>query len=246
MNKKLLLALLLLSAPATTVSSTVPEKAPHPASNECVILLHGLARTASSMEKLANTLEEVGYSVANIDYPSRHHAIPTLAKMAIDQGLSECREKEATTINFVTHSLGGILVREYLNKQPIEELKRVVMLGPPNQGSEVVDKLKNVPGFKALNGPAGLQLGTSKKDIPKQLGAVNFDTGIIAGTRSINLILSGYLPGIDDGKVTVENAKVAGMKDFMTLPVTHPMMMNNDNVIDQTLHFLRQGYFKRN
>lgn len=212
--------------------------------NDCVILLHGLARTASSMDKMEAELHTAGYRVVNVDYESRKHPVESLADIAINTGLKPCREEPVERIHFVTHSLGGILVRQYLNHQNIPELGRVVMLGPPNQGSEVVDKLRDMPGFEALNGPAGLQLGTSDEDIPRQLGPVDFELGVIAGTRSINLILSTYLPDTDDGKVTVTSAKVVGMSDFIALPVTHPMMMRNASVITQTLHFLEYGKFK--
>lgn len=211
--------------------------------NNCVILLHGLARTASSMEKLDNKLQKTGYRVVNVDYESRKYPVESLANMAINTGLKQCREEPVERIHFVTHSLGGILIRHYLNHHSIPELGRVVMLGPPNQGSEVVDKLRDMPGFEVLNGPAGLQLGTSDDDIPRQLGPVDFELGVIAGTRSINLILSTYLPDTDDGKVTVKGAKVDGMSDFITMPVTHPMMMRNSSVIAQTLHFLEYGKF---
>jgi len=229
--KKLILALVLLSAPVQALAEN------------CVILLHGLARTASSMEKLQGKLEQADYLVVNVDYDSRKHPIPTLADMAISEGLQECRYKNVKRINFVTHSLGGILVRQYLINKKIPELHRVVMLGPPNQGSEVVDTLRDMPGFEALNGPAGMQLGTTSTDVPRRLGPVNFELGVIAGTQSINLILSSYLPGTDDGKVTLKSAQVEGMKDFIALPVTHPMMMRNTRVIAQTLRFLRQGNF---
>lgn len=211
---------------------------------ECVILLHGLARTANSMSVLAADLREAGYSVANISYPSREYPIAELAESAVRDGLGECAELQASPINFVTHSLGGILVRFYAQQYPDLEIDRVVMLGPPNNGSEVVDNLRNVPGYELLNGPAGMQLGTGAADIPKMLGAVNFELGIIAGTRSINLILSTLLPSTDDGKVSLESAKVEGMADFVALPVTHPMMMRNDNVIAEVLNFLRDGRFK--
>lgn len=227
-----ILALILLALMPMTVQA-----------NNCVILLHGLARTASSMEKMEAELQKKGYRVINVDYESRKHPVENLAGMTINKGLELCREVSVEKINFVTHSLGGILVRQYLNERRIPELGRVVMLGPPNQGSEVVDKLRDMPGFEALNGPAGMQLGTSDKDIPRQLGAVDFELGVIAGTRSINLILSTYLPDTDDGKVTVTSAKVEGMSDFIALPVTHPMMMKNSSVIAQTLHFLEHGKF---
>ncbi len=213
-------------------------------SAECVILLHGLARTADSMEKLETTLSGEGYSVVNVDYPSRKHSIEALANIAIEQGLEACEKQNTSKINFVTHSLGGILVRVYFNKARDVNLGRVVMLGPPNQGSQVVDNLKDVPGFELLNGPAGMQLGTNATDIPKTLGPVNFELGVIAGTQSINLILSTFLPNPDDGKVSVDATKVEGMDDFVALPTTHPFMMKNSSVIKQTVHFLKHGVFK--
>ena len=214
-------------------------------SNECVILLHGLVRSAASMKALEERLQHEGYDVRNIDYPSRDHPIEILAEEAVGRGIQECEQKSPTKINFVTHSLGGILVRMYSKKNGNTKIHRVVMLGPPNQGIEVVDKLKNTLGFELLNGPAGLQLGTGLSDIPKSLGPVNFDLGVIAGTQSINLILSILLPDRDDGKVSVESTKVAGMKDFVSLPVTHPLMMKNEAVIEQTVHFLRHGSFSK-
>jgi hypothetical protein len=211
---------------------------------ECVVLLHGLARTADSMKILAKRLASEGYHVVNVDYPSRKYPVERLAEIAVGRGIDECLRKSATKINFVTHSLGGILVRVFLKSNIRNDIGRVVMLGPPNQGSAVVDNLKNVPGFALLNGPAGMQLGTGKLDIAGTLGPVNFDLGIIAGTRSINLILSRFLGGKNDGKVSVESAKVEGMGDFLTLPTAHPFMMKNSAVIEQTVYFLQHGKFK--
>jgi pimeloyl-ACP methyl ester carboxylesterase len=212
-------------------------------SSECVILLHGLARSSRSMAKLEKMLKRKGFITVNSNYPSTKHDIGTLADEAITDALSQC--PEGSRINFVTHSMGGILVRQYLSKKRIKNLGRVVMLGPPNKGSQVVDRLKNMPGFKIVNGPAGTQLGASEISVPNMLGAVNYEVGIIAGTRSINLILSTMLPKPNDGKVSVENTKLEGMADHITLPVTHPFMMNNSEVISQILHFLKSGMFKR-
>ncbi len=215
----------------------------HAFATECVILLHGLVRSATSMATLEQRLLTEGYQVNNIDYPSRDYPIETLAEMAVGQGIEGCEKQQASKINFVTHSLGGILVRVYLKSHQRDDIHRVVMLGPPNQGSEVVDNLKNTPGFELLNGPAGMQLGTQSSDLPKSLGPVNFELGVIAGTQSINLILSTFLPNPDDGKVSVESTKVAGMKDFITLPTAHPFMMKDTEVIDQVVNFLSNGKF---
>ena len=208
---------------------------------DCVILLHGLARTASAMEELGERFSAEGYTVVNAGYPSREYSIEELAPMAVEAGLEACPEGE--TVHFVTHSLGGILVRQYLTNNELPGLGRVVMLAPPNQGSEVVDKMRKVPGFRLLNGPAGLQLGTGPDDIPRQLPPVDFPLGVIAGTRTFNLMLSQFLPNPDDGKVSVESTKVEGMTDFITVPYSHPFIMERDAVIDLALRFISTGSF---
>ncbi len=149
----------------------------------------------------------------------------------------------AAKINFVTHSLGGILVRSYLARHSIPELGRVVMLAPPNQGSEVVDKLGRLFLFKWINGPAGNELGTDATSMPNKLGPANFPVGIIAGDRSINWINSLLIPGSDDGKVSIERTKLAGMSDHLVIHTTHPFIMQNREVIRQTIQFLRTGGF---
>lgn len=221
---------------ATLLSPQIP-------SNEYVILLHGLARSDSSFVKLASVLNKNGYHTINCNYPSTKHNISKLAEDAISDALSHCPAE--CKINFVTHSMGGILVRQYLSTKSIKNLARTVMLGPPNKGSQVVDVLKNVPGFKFINGPAGMELGTNKGSLPNQLGSAGFELGIIAGTRSINLILSTMLPNPDDGKVSVENTKLNGMTDHISTPVTHPFMMKNNEVISQVIHYLKHGAFSR-
>ena len=213
---------------------------------ECVILLHGLSRTRFSLSRLAATLEQT-YQVINQGYPSRQHTVERLAKLAIESAIEKCPEH--STIHFVTHSLGGILVRQYLSEHTINNLGHVVMLGPPNQGSEIVDFFQSSPFlttiFGILNGPAGVQLGTQSEDRPKALGAVNFSLGIIAGDKNFNPLLSSFLPGQSDGKVTVESSKVDGMADHLVLPVDHTFMMINSGVIRQVEAFLKTGRFER-
>ncbi len=216
--------------------------APLYADIECVVLLHGLARTSDSMAPIEEELSKNGYQVANVNYASRHNPIEQLAPAVIRQGLDSCAD--ASVVHFVTHSLGGILVRQYLANQDIQQLGYVVMLAPPNQGSEVVDNWQNIPGYKSLNGPAGLQLGTGSQSIPKQLGPVLFPLGVIAGNRTINPLLSLSLTNPDDGKVSVENTKVDGMADFIEVPHTHTFIMRSEGVIKQILHFLKYGRFQ--
>lgn len=210
---------------------------------DCVILLHGLVRSSTSMQALEDRLSKEGYFVVNHDYPSRANDIATLAAKEIPAALAMCPVAEK--IHFVTHSLGGILVRYYLRDHIIPNLGCTVMLGPPNNGSQVVDAMKDVPGFAFINGPAGLQLGTDKNSVPVNLGPVNFELGVIAGTRSINLILSNFLPNPDDGKVSVASTKVESMADHITVPVSHPFLMKDEAVINQVMYFLKNGHFLR-
>lgn len=211
--------------------------------SEAVILLHGLARSDRSMVQMAEALEEEGYAVLNVDYPSREAEIESLAEMVIGQALTNDRVMAADKIHFVTHSMGGILVRQFLETNVIDRLGRVVMLGPPNRGSEVVDQLGDYELFAAINGPAGRQLGTDSNSVPNRLGPVRFELGVIAGDRSINWINSGMIAGPDDGKVSVASTKVEGMKEHLVLPVTHPYLMKNARVIEETLCFLSSGRF---
>lgn len=212
--------------------------------SECVVLLHGLARTSASLNKMQRALDDDGYHTANINYPSRHHTIEKLAAMAVDPGLKECRENgDVNTIHFVTHSLGGILLRHYLSTETIDDLGRVVMLGPPNQGSDAVDRLSKMPGFNALNGPAGRQLGKGEKSIPLQLGPADFELGIIAGTRSIDPFTSLFLDNPDDGRVSVADTKLEGMTGFVVVRHSHALMMRMRRTIKLTKRFLRTGCF---
>ncbi len=229
-------------AMSSGVSGAAPAATESNQRHECVVLLHGLARSHRSMTPLEESLAAEGYHVINSEYNSLEAPIETLAPRAIDSAIDQCPPK-SNTIHFVTHSLGGILVRQYLQQQPTTPIGRVVMLGPPNQGSELVDRFVTVPGFNKLNGFAGKQLGTGDNSKPNTLNKANFELGIIAGSKSINPILSLVLPGDDDGKVSVESTKLNGMKAHITLPTTHTFMMRNSVVIAQVSHFLKHGKF---
>ena len=218
---------------------------------EAVILLHGLARTSVSMHAVGKSLKRAGYHVVNHSYASRSNSVGKLAEREIPLALEKC-SADFKKIHFVTHSMGGILLRHFLHDQPIRKLTRTVMLGPPNQGSEIVDKLGNLRLFKFFNGPAGLQLGTSANQnadsLPESLGAWPDhagELGVIAGRYSVNLYLSTLIPGPDDGKVSVENSKLKGMKDHLVMPATHTFMMRNPQVIRQVETFLSKGEFDR-
>lgn len=213
---------------------------------ECVILLHGLARTDNSLLKLEQNLKKHGFHTVNIGYPSREKNIQTLSIETINRAIIECEKVNAAKIHFVAHSMGAILVRYYLEVNKLRNLGRVVMLSPPNQGSEAVDKLKDFELFKWINGPAGQQLGTDKDSLPNMLGPPYYEVGIITGDKTINPILSLLIPGEDDGKVSVERAKLRGMKDFLVVHKAHPFIMNDKNIIYQVRYFIENGIFEKN
>ena len=236
MARVFLLWMLLVSAPQLQAETSANP-------SDCVILLHGLARSAGSMGKIEEALKALDYRVVNTGYPSRHHPIATLAEQHLPAMIEQCEDRPA--IHFVTHSMGGILVRQYLSQRGLPQLGRVVMLSPPNQGSEVVDALGWLPPVQWVNGPAGAQLGTDDDSVPLQLPPANFDLGIITGDATINLLLSWIIPGEDDGKVSVARAQLEGANDFLVLPYSHPFIMKRQAVIDHIVHYLQQGRFLR-
>ncbi len=221
--------------------------APAQAGEECVILLHGLGRTRRSMTVMAEALAAVGYRTVNMGYPSREATVEALAMQAIPAALDQCGRTNSRSIHFVTHSMGALLVRYYLARQGMENLGRVVMLSPPNQGSEVCDRLRDNFFYSWYNGAAGQQLGTGPEDLPARLGPVQYPVGVITG--NVHFFFDGWLakmiPGEDDGKVSVERTKVAGMTDFMVLPYAHPFIMDQEETIAQTIRFLRDGGFQK-
>lgn len=195
------------------------------------------------MAPMAEALQAAGFATANVDYPSQAGPIEKIAPLAVGLGLEQCRATGAARVHFVTHSMGGILLRYEDERHPIRDLGRVVMLGPPNQGSEIVDKAQDWPGFQSLSGEAGMQLGTDPGSMPSRLGPVRFELGVIAGTGTINVLASALLPDPDDGKVSVESTQVDGMDDFLIVDNSHRYITRSDIVIRNTTAFLKTGRF---
>ena len=215
-----------------------------PADAETVILVHGLGRTPASMLVLESRLAGDGYRVVNFGYPSRSESLEALTD-SLRNAVHECCSEAGGKVHFVTHSMGGVLVRSYLEERPEPFEGRVVMLSPPSQGSEIVDAYADSPLLRSMLGPSGVRLGTNSSGIAREFGPVDFSLGIITGDRSINPIGSWLIPGPDDGKVSVARARLEGAADFIVVHATHTFIMNRSDVAEQVAHFLANGKFAR-
>lgn len=209
---------------------------------ECVVILHGIFRTSRHMRKLAASLAAHGYETLNIDYPSTRYPLEQLAK--IIRETIESRAEEYQKVHFVGYSMGGLVLRTLLTHYRPDQMGRVVLLAPPNKGSEVADFLKNNWLYKKLYGPAGQQLITDQASFSHLFGAVDYECGVIAGSFSVDPVSSLLIKGVGDGKVSVENTKIDGMCDHIVVHASHTFFPHNHHVQRQTLHFLRNGSFQ--
>jgi hypothetical protein len=143
----------------------------------------------------------------------------------------------------VAHSIGGLLVRSYLQRWPMPQLGNVVMIATPSQGSEFVAALERLPGAERMFGPLLLAMGTEQQDLPANLPRPDYAVGVIAGSRTHSPLGWLLLPGLDDGAVTVSSTHFEGMSDFVVIRANHFQLRHDPRVFQQVLHFLQRGQF---
>jgi triacylglycerol lipase len=231
-----------LAAPAALAASN-PNSAPLP--GETVVMLHGLGLGNWAMSRLARDLRAGGYRVVNRSYPSRSVPFEELAADWLPRLLAESGADRACRLHFVTHSMGGIVVRAYLARERPANLGRIVMLAPPHHGSAVVDHIRDWWLFRLFTGVNGRRLGTDPASFP--LGLPPWDPaielGIIAGSRSLNPVFSAWIGGESDGKVSVASSRLPGMRDHLVLPHSHTWLQYRRDTCEAVARFLRAGRF---
>ena len=219
-----------------------------------VVLIHGMRRSGKSLAKIQNSLELMQYKVIALDYPSYKHSIDYLAQ-TIAQQIKEANEKHLkknaypgqrpSKIHFITHSMGGVLLRRMFEKHyKPKNLGKIVMLAPPNAGTPIADMLHSLSIYQFIFGPAGTELSTGENSIlPEMQDVIDYPLGIIIGTKSLNPIASLLIKGGDDGLIPHENSKIKNMADFVEIPASHSFIMYNEDAVKQAIWFLEYGLF---
>lgn len=211
------------------------------AAQASVILLHGMARSARSMAPLASDLRAHGYRISNVGYPTRPYDVDGLVSRYVAPAVAACHGD--APIHVVTHSLGGILIRAYLQDRALPPGSRVVMLAPPNHGSEVADHVRYWPLYRWMMGRVGQQLGTGPDAIVRRFRPIDVELGVIAARRSLQPWFSWLLPGENDGAVSVASTRLDEMRDFIVVDSSHTLLMFNREVRHQVHRFLADGSF---
>jgi len=214
---------------------------------DCVILLHGLASHPLAMKPIELAIDiQPEFRVVNQGYNSYSANIQTIADRVIPEAIAKCELKDSEEISFVTHSMGGLLIRTYLASSEVDALKSVVMIAPPNQGSEIVDWLQQRSPLVFVLGPAGSQLGTDDDALPANLPPPDFVLGVIAGTQSSSFFWKDQLLEKNDGKVSTQSAKIKGLAAvgaYYEVEARHSELLFERETLEQVLSFLRCGAF---
>lgn len=212
--------------------------------NDIVVLIHGLGRTRRSMWMVGVWLRFCGYRVTSIGYPSHRVSIAEAVEKHLEPGLAHLEIEPGSRVHFVTHSLGGIVFRAWAaRRDPAFPLGRAVLLAPPNQGSQIIDELRQWGWVRWLLGPVAAELGTDANSTPNILGPLPRETGIIMGNKDTLPVFRHLLGDESDGVVTIASAHGEGEADFTLLPTNHATIILQPAVFRAVVRFLRTGSF---
>lgn len=210
-----------------------------------LILVHGINKSSKVLTGLEKFVGKQGFEVLNIDYPSTKFPIEHLIDI-VHLHIHQKLQQEYSNVSFVGFSMGGLIIRAYLHKYKISNLGKVVLVGTPNQGSEVADFLKNNKLYQKLYGPAGQQLITEQEEFSEIFGSVYYECGIIAGSLPLDPCFVFMRGKPNDGKVTVESTKIENMRDHVIVKVPHWYQSRSKKIWFNILHFLKHSSFQKN
>lgn len=189
-------------------------------------------------------LKFCGFRVASIGYPSRCVSITEAVEQHLMPALAKLEIEENSRVHFVTHSLGGIVFRAWAaRRDPAFPFGRAVLLAPPNQGSQIIDELRQWRWVRWLLGPVSAELGTDAESTPNRLGPLPPETGVIMGNKDTLPIFRHLLGGESDGVVTIASSHGDGESDFILLPANHATIILHPAVLRAVSRFLRTGGF---
>jgi pimeloyl-ACP methyl ester carboxylesterase len=219
----------------------VKQKLP-PMSGKAVIEIHGITKSSKTFNAMYPALEKAGYMPVPFDYPSTRIDIAQAAGY-LDRVIQSLRGVEE--IDFVVHSMGGLVVRSWFQNHDDLRVRRLVMLGTPNRGAEMADMLRRNAAYRLIMGPAGQQLVTGNNSPIAGLPIPPCEFAVIAGGRGSD----GYnplVPGDNDLIVSVESTRLAGASDFLMVRAMHHFLTSNPEAIDATVRYLQTGHFRKN
>ncbi len=211
-----------------------------PETGHVVICLHGIGRSSKSMYPIIQSLSSEPVTAVPFDYPGNRSSLADCAGFLLQVVDSLSAAKQ---ISFVVHSMGGLVVRRYLQDHSDSRHLRMVMLGTPNLGADLAAMLKNFVLFKALYGPAGQELAAGADSVATSLPVPGFPFGIIAGGRGDERGFNPLLKGDDDGTVTVACTRLPGAADFLRVNRLHSLLMSDSQVHAAIRCFLKNGRF---
>ncbi len=209
----------------------------HQAAGERVVLLHGLWRSFWAMEGVASHLHQQGFEVLNVPYSSFRKSLDEIVE-EVAAAITASATTEKIT-HFVTHSMGGIVLRCLADRYPHLVTEKIVMLAPPNQGSEVIDWLEDSALGRWSLGPGGMGLSTEhvKNHVPGFSGGQ--EVTAIMGERQSLPFFDSFLEGPHDGVVTVEGGRVSGLTRFDVVDADHTFIMKEAEVLQKVSELLQ-------